>query len=137
MGAFAIVLDDRTKRQDRPLFFGLRSLGEVDVFDDEIEYWADLATVRGKDEGTDIKGYGFDIGATYELNAPLRPYFTLAYAFGSGDSDPDAGTDKEFRQTGLEGNENKFGGITSFKYYGETFNPELRNLKISNRGNWD
>ena len=127
---YGIIRDDRTGRDGRPMFFGLRSIGEIDISDDEIQYWIDLAMVRGDDNGTDIKGYGFDVGATYKFDLPLRPYFTAGYAFGSGDSDPDTGADKEFRQTGLEGNQDKFGGVTSFKYYGETFDPELRNLKI-------
>ena len=109
-------------------------MGEDDVFDDEISYWVDVATVRGKDEGTDIEGWGFDVGATYTFDRQFTPYVTLSYAFGSGDSDPDSGDDEAFRQTGLQDNSDKYGGVTSFSYYGEVFDPVLTNLQVFTAG---
>ena len=50
----------------------------------------------------------------------LEPSFTLGYAFGS----------REFRQTGLEGNEGDFNGVVDFLYYGELLEPELSNISI-------
>ncbi len=134
VGAFSVFRDDRSERRGQPVIFGLRSYGEVDIFDDEIAFWLDLATVRGDDKGTDIEGYAADVGATYIFNVPFDPYVTLGYAYGSGDNDPDDGTDEEFRQSGLEGNAAKFGGVTRIKYYGETFDPELRNLHVLTAG---
>ena len=63
-----------------------------------------------------------------------RPALTLGFAFGSGDRNPDDGTDGTFRQTGLQDNEWDFGGATDFKYYGEVLDPELSNLAILTAG---
>jgi alginate production protein len=135
LSGYVVKRDDREEKDGSPVFFGVRSMGEVDVFDDdEIEYWLDLSTVRGDDNGTDIRGYGLDVGATYFFDLPYEPHFTLGYAFGTGDSDPDSGTDKAFRQTGIEGNSDDFGGVVSLKYYGEVADPELSNLHVFTAG---
>ena len=42
--------------------------------------------------------------------------------------------DHAFRQTGIQDNNDKFGGVTSFKYYGELLEPELSNLHILTAG---
>ena len=60
-------------------------------------------------------------------------YFTLGYALGTGD-DSTGGNDGTFRQTGLQDNTGRFGGVTSFQYYGELINPELSNLGILTLG---
>jgi hypothetical protein len=78
----------------------------------------------------DVSGYGFDAGVTWILSAPCEPRFTLAYAIGSGDANPDNDTDSAFRQTGLESNEAGFGGVRSFFSYGLLLDPELSNLQI-------
>ena len=70
------------------------------------------------------------MGLVYAFDIDFEPYITLAYAFGSGDSNPDDGTDKNFRQTGLQGNEGDFNGVIDFLYYGEVFDPELSNMSI-------
>lgn len=124
LAAYAIFRDDRSADQERPLFFGLRSSGEL--LDERFEYWADFALARGKDDQKKISGYGFDLGATYALDTLYCPYFTLGYAYGSGDGD----SDTDFRQTGLHGNADKFGGVAKLKYYGELFDPELSNLSV-------
>jgi alginate production protein len=77
---------------------------------------------------------GVDAGVTHMFTLPLRPALTAAYAFGSGDSHPDGRTDGAFRQTGLEGNEARWAGITRFKYDGELLDPELSNLAIATLG---
>ena len=56
------------------------------------------------------------------------PYLTAGVAFGSGDDG--SGTDTTFRQSGLHGNSDRFGGVTSLHYYGEVLDPELSNLAI-------
>jgi hypothetical protein len=61
----------------------------------------------------------------------LRPTFTLSYAFGSGDGDPQDEVDRSFRQTGLHENKWRFSGVDRFRYYGELLNPELANLGIA------
>jgi alginate production protein len=60
--------------------------------------------------------------------------FTVGYAIGSGDGDPDDGTDHSFRQTGVHGNEARLGGVEGFQYYGELLDPELSNLHIATVG---
>ncbi|MCH9699687.1 MAG: alginate export family protein [Gammaproteobacteria bacterium] len=123
----------------RLTWFGLRSLGYLD-FDDfgETDYWIDTAFVTGKETGYDfdevdenllrvesvsrrhIQGWAIDTGITWETGLPMQPSLTFGYAFGS----------KEFRQTGLHDNNNRFNGVDRFRYYGELFRPELSNLHI-------
>ncbi|MGI9333204.1 MAG: alginate export family protein, partial [Gammaproteobacteria bacterium] len=131
LAAYAIFRDDREDDDNDPLFLGVRSIGE---FLDGLEYWADFGLVRGRDGSEHIRAYGFDVGGTYEFDLEYEPYVTLGYAFGSGDGNPDDGTDREFRQTGLHDNSGKFGGVTSFGYYGELFDPELSNMSILTAG---
>jgi hypothetical protein len=50
--------------------------------------------------------------------------FTLGYAVGSGDKNPEGGPDRAFRQTGLQANDEEF------RTYGELLRPELSNLSI-------
>lgn len=131
IAAYTFFRDDRSSERERPIFFGLQSNGEIV---DDLEYWLELAHVRGKDGSKRIRGWGLDLGATYEFDSPLRPSITVGYAFGTGDGDPDDRVDRSFRQTGLQGNEDKFNGVTRFKYYGELFDPELSNLSIFTGG---
>lgn len=120
----------RDDREDGPLdllFLGLQSTGELAS---GLEYWIEAAHVRGESSSKDIRGYGVDVGVTYVLDLPSAPSLTLGAAFGTGDSDPDDEIDRSFRQTGLQDNNARFNGVTSFKYYGETLEPELRNMAI-------
>ena len=132
LGAFAVYRDDRSRAEGKPLLMGLQSQGMPST---SFSYWVLLAFVRGKDESTPAKklsGYGLDVGATYRFNdLALYPSFTVGYAFGSGDANPRDGTNTEFRQTGLQSNEAKFGGLAKFKVYGEVLDPELGNLRIA------
>lgn len=128
IGAYAIVRNDSSEDNDSPRFIGLSARGRA--FDKRLNFWADLATVSGQDGDKDIDGTGFDIGGTLKLLGADGPYVTLGYAFGSGDGDEDT----DFRQTGLHGNSDRFGGVTSFKYYGELMDPELSNMKILTAG---
>jgi alginate production protein len=90
--------------------------------------------VGGRDGSRRLRGWGFDLGATYEFQAGPKPALTLGVAFGSGERDPEGGLDRSFRQTGLQANEGDFGGSTTFKYYGEVLDPELSNLAILTAG---
>ncbi len=133
LAAYTIKRNDLTNAEGRPLFIGMRALGTpADAFN----YWAELAFVRGKDESSRrFSAYGFDVGFTYRFAMPsLSPSITLGYAFGTGDANPDDGRNREFRQTGLQSNEEKFAGVAKFKYYGEMVDPELSNLKIFTLG---
>ena len=73
---------------------------------------------------------GYDVGAIYDFDRPLRPSLIMGYAFGSGDGDPDDGIDRNFRQTGLHDNEHELDGLADFRYYGVVLEPELSNLEI-------
>ncbi len=116
---------------EEPLWFGLRALGEW-LPDQEI--WADTAIRRGQDDETDYRGFAFDVGTTWTPPTLDEWYFTVGFAQASGDDDPDDGTDHAFRQTGLQDNNGRFGGVTSFRYYGEVMDPELSNLQVLTAG---
>ena len=131
IAAYAFLRDDRSPERERPIFFGLHSSGEII---DDFDYWLELAHVRGRDGARKIRGIGFDLGASYQAGLPLRPAVTIGYAFGTGDADSKDRVDRSFRQTGLQENEDRFQGVTSFKYYGELFDPELSNLQIFTAG---
>ena len=124
---YAIVRDDRDADRRRPVFLGLASRGEPV---EDLDYWLQLGYAGGRDGPNRIRGWGVDLGATYEFQVGPKPALTLGFAFGSGDRDTDDGTDRNFRQTGLQENEGDFGGAAYFKYYGEVLDPELSNLAI-------
>jgi alginate production protein len=132
LAAYTLLRNDRSPDRERPIFFGLHSSGELLI--DDLDYWLELAHVRGRDGSRKIRGIGFDLGAAYEFDLPWKPSVAIGYAFGSGDADPKGRVDKSFRQTGLQDNEDRFHGVTSFKYYGELFDPELSNLQIFTAG---
>lgn len=131
VGAYAILRDHRDDDGFRPLFLGLYSHG---IVGDSLTYWLDMVHVRGREDGNRLRGYGVDLLGSYGFDLPLSPRLVLGYAFGSGDSDPDSGGDGNFRQTGLQGNEAELGGVSSLKFYGEAFDPELSNMSIFTAG---
>jgi alginate production protein len=124
---YVIVRDDRDADRRRLVFLGVRSRGEPV---EDLDYWLELGYVGGRDGATRVRGWGVDLGFTYELQVGPKPALTLGLALGSGDRDPDDGLDERFRQTGLQENEGDFGGSASFKYYGAVLEPELSNLAI-------
>ncbi|MDO4905553.1 MAG: alginate export family protein [Lautropia sp.] len=92
-----------------------------------LQHWALFSVVDGKDQGDKVSGQAIDMGATWFFaNDDWQPRVTLGYAWGSGDSSSD-GT---HRQTGLQDNKARMGGLTKFKVYGETLNPSLSNLHV-------
>jgi alginate production protein len=133
LAGYWILRDDKSDQEGQPQFMGVRAYGRPT---DEFRYWTDLGFVRGEDEfSQDLSGYAFEAGGTYRfLDLPLQPSITLGYAYGSGDSDPNDNKNHEYRQTGLQSNEDRFGGVTQFLVYGETLDPELSNLNIYTAG---
>lgn len=127
--AYTIVRDDLGNVDGRAHLYGVRTQGSPIA---GFTYWTDLALLRGRDEASrSFDGYGFDIGGTYRfLGLPLSPNITLAYAYGSGDKNPNDNANRQFRQTGLQSNEQKFAGLSEFRRYGEALDPELSNLSI-------
>ncbi|MBU0756132.1 MAG: alginate export family protein, partial [Planctomycetes bacterium] len=98
---------------------------------------SDEPSRRGEVEGViprKVRGWGCDLGLTWMLPVENEPRFTLGYAVGSGDGKPDNGTDRGYRQTGLQENEPGFGGVQHFKGYGRLLDPELSNLSILTAG---
>jgi hypothetical protein len=84
----------------------------------------DSQRVAGTTQGQRVRGHAFDAAATATFGLPLRPSFTLAYARGS----------EGFRQTGLQENKGRFGGVKRWQRYGELLQPELANLEVASVG---
>jgi alginate production protein len=117
-----------------------------------IGYWFDAAWVNGDEyvlefttvsprqreveerERRSVRGWGFDVGATWLIPSEFEPRLTLGYARGSGDTDPDDAHDRSFRQTGLNANSPGFGGVQSFSGYGLMLDPDLSNIEILTAG---
>lgn len=86
--------------------------------------------IAGASSFRNVRGWAVDASVNWEMPFAFEPYLTLGYARGSGDDDPDDAVDRNFRQTGLHGDNGKFRGISRFRYYGEVLRPDLSNLQI-------
>ena len=75
--------------------------------------------------------YAFDVGIIYKFLDALQLHLVGSYAYGSGDGNAGDGVDHRFRQTGIQENRYQYGGVSRFKYYGESLNPELSNLAVA------
>jgi len=145
---WTLIRDDSSSTDENPIWIGLRSYGRPKfkfwsgkpeflkkLFKPRITYWIDAAYVGGTIKSQDIHGYALDMGAAYiARKLPLQPYAAFGFAYGSGDSMPASGVDRNFRQTGFHSNSGKFGGVVNFDYYGILFDPELSNLHIYTAG---
>ncbi len=129
----AYVIDRRDPRgaKDYPFHYGLRALGEW-LPDQEV--WAEFSGLTGYRANDDLRAFGMDVGTTWWPDFIDDTYLSVGYAFGSGDAVPGDYKDETFRQTGMQDNNDKFGGVTSFRYYGELLDPELANLGILTLG---
>ena len=114
--------------QEQRTHTGLRSHGE---WLPNSNSWLEISYMSGKTGLTSTAGWGFDIGNTWMAENGFN--FTVAYALGQGDK-PQSETNNTFRQTGLQDNNARFAGVTSFRYYGELLDPELANLEIFTAG---
>lgn len=127
----------------RARWVGFRASGEWRVEDGpRLAYRADAAWLSGREHVTAfneqfdgtfrasdanqrrVRGNAFDVGATASLALPLWPSLTLGYARGSSG----------FRQTGLQENKTRFGGVKRWQRYGELVQPELSNLSVASLG---
>lgn len=130
LAAYALYRDIEEPIEETPTHIGVRAIGDWLPANAS---WLEWSGLKGERNGQDLDAYGLDVGTTW-TPAFLGPLsFTVGYAFGSGDADP-SGTDHGYRQTGLQDNNDKFDGVTSFRYYGELFDPELANLSIVTAG---
>ena len=128
--AYFVNRTDLTRDDFSPTVVGVRSFDRPTY---GLRHWIELATARGSDDEEKINGYAFDVGGSYVFQVPLRPTLTAGVAYASGDKNRE-GELEAFRQTGLQDNNAKFGGVTSFRYYGEVFDPELSNLFVTTLG---
>jgi hypothetical protein len=139
-----LVKVDREDESDAKLWWGgIRASGNESFSQlGEFSYWADLGVVSGKEKLLElsdaehnrqivesrrrqrVQGWAVDVGARWESQLPVKPVFILGYARGSGDKKPESGSDRSFRQTGLQSNDEEF------RTYGELLRPELSNLHI-------
>ena len=133
-------------------WLGARFSGNLDFeIVGDAEYWVDIAGMGGQVrnyEFDDVEiedeeqlvvaerstanavGWAMDLGMSWQTPLPLSPTFTASYAIGSGDDNPTDKWDRNFRQTGLHDNNNRYNGVDRFRYYGELFRPELSNISI-------
>ncbi|MCA0201911.1 MAG: alginate export family protein [Proteobacteria bacterium] len=109
-------------------YFGVRSRGTVAG---HIDYWTDTVVLRGAAGTTPMRSYAFDVGIIYKFLDALQLHLVGSYAYGSGDGNAGDGVDHRFRQTGIQENRYQYGGVSRFKYYGESLNPELSNLAVA------
>jgi alginate production protein len=131
IGLFALYQDQQRLGTAQPITVGLQSSGRL--FDD-LKYWLQTAAVRGSDGGQRIRGEAIDVGLTQRFDGAWEPSLTIGYAYGTGDSNPNDNVDARFRQSGFQGNSDKFNGVARFKYYGEVLDPRLTNLMVFTGG---
>lgn len=115
---------------ERQLFFGGRVLGDWLPAN---KSWLEFAHLAGDRAGRNVSGFGYDLGTTWFPPFLDSVYLTLGYALGTGEGNT-GGTDNRFRQTGIQDNNARFGGVSSFRYYGEILDPELSNIGILTAG---
>lgn len=139
-----LVKADREDPSDARLWWGgVRAMGDEPLGQyGDFFYWADLGLVVGKEKLLEldeaggrrlrvasrrdhrVRGWAIDIGGRWDSLLPGQPSFILGYALGSGDKSPERGSDRAFRQTGLQADDEEF------RTYGELLRPELANLSI-------
>jgi hypothetical protein len=149
-----IVREKRADAADGNLdWYGVRAIGEERTEGGHrFGYWLDAARLTGRewrtefDEVSDkrvqiteqtrqrVDASAWDVGVRWSLPGPARPTAWLGWASGSGDGNAADGVDHTFRQTGLQENKGRFGGVKRFRYYGELFRPELANLTVRSAG---
>ena len=131
IGLFALYQDEQLLDQKHPIFFGLQSEGRILK---HLRYWVQTAIVRGTDNTKHIRGEAIDVGLTQVFDHAMEPSITVGYAYGTGDGNPNDNVDTSFRQSGFQGNSDKFNGVARFKYYGEVLDPRLSNIMIFTGG---
>lgn len=135
VAGYFVLRDNTDVDKDRPIFLGLRASGKLA---ERLTYWGEFSVMRGTTPdamGAPLKnrGVGFDLGGTFEFDAPLRPSLSLSFAMGGGDGNSADSKNKTFRQTGIGGlaqNRGILNGTTFFNYYGELLQPNLSNIAI-------
>ncbi|MDZ4804715.1 MAG: alginate export family protein [Candidatus Eisenbacteria bacterium] len=96
--------------------------------------WGDVSVLRGHAGVSKIRAQAAHLSTSFLLSRAGRLTLNAAWARGSGDNDPADGIDGTYRQTGFHDNNDRFGGVTGFRYYGEMLRPELSNLSVVTLG---
>jgi alginate production protein len=132
MAAFFVGRDDHGPADDDPRWLG----GSLEAkLDGGSRLWAIGAARSGHRGLRQLGGWAMDAGATWVLpDLSGAPSITVGYARGSGDTVSGDDRDTTFRQTDLEDNSARFGGLRRLTYYGELFDPELSNLQVLTAG---
>ena len=79
--------------------------------------------------------FDYDFALMYVFKSlPMTPSLYFGYALGEGDGDFSDGVDGNFRQSGLQRNNDRFDGVAGFRYYGTLMRPELSNMQIWTAG---
>ncbi|NNL94084.1 MAG: alginate export family protein, partial [Xanthomonadales bacterium] len=128
LAAYLIQRDFDLPVDTRRTHIGLRVLGE---WLPEQESWLELTYMDGKTAGVNTRGLAWDVGTSWQFHDLWS--ITLGHAWAQGNR-PGGREDTTFRQSGLQDNNAKFLGVTSFRYYGELVDPELANLAIITAG---
>jgi len=133
LAGYSILRYDRNKIEGRPMLTGLRTLGWPTP---HFRYWTDLAHLGGEDElSRDFEAYALDVGSVYFVQGLLgNPFVILDFAYATGNDPKNKKKNRGFRQTGLQSNEVRFGGIPEVRMYGEALDPELSNIRIITAG---
>lgn len=131
LGLFALYQEQQRLGSAQPIYVGLQTSGRLLK---DLKYWLQAAVVRGSDGGERIRGEAIDVGLTQAFDGSWEPSVTIGYAYGTGDGNPNDNVDGSFRQTGFQGNSDKFNGVARFKYYGEVLDPRLSNLMVFTGG---
>lgn len=93
-----------------------------------------MRSVTGYSE-RDVRGWAFDSSLRVPLPTALKADFIAGYAFGSGDDNPNSGTDNAFRQTGLDSNSSRLGFSNAAVHnFGSVLRPDLSNIHILTAG---
>lgn len=126
LSGYLLQRTDATAAAFEPTLYGVRSICRPRY---GFGHWLELGGAGGEVGDQDVRGYAFDLGAIYTFDTPGRPSLGVGYAFANGRADDSATLG--YRQTGLQDNNEKLGGVTSVRYYGELFDPELSNLAVA------
>lgn len=125
ISAYVMKQDDRRPGNVSPTHFGVQSEGKLGA---GFGHWFDFSLQRGSIGTRKLRASAVDAGLTYTFPGPARPALFAGYARGSGGGD--AVTNREFRQSGLQDNEDRITGRGNVKYYGEVLDPDLSNLEV-------
>lgn len=94
--------------------------------------WLDAALLRGHESIVTESSHAMDGMFMWAPSGiECHPSLYAGYAFGSGAKWPLANPeDGNFHQSGINDNNDRLNGITSFRYLGELVRPELANMRV-------